>query len=67
MRHRFAAGSSFEACSCRRLIFPKVALGLPTLLLFLRVAYALGLREWMLGTPLSIIVVHSLLGLPLVS
>jgi putative spermidine/putrescine transport system permease protein len=66
IRYRFRGRDALRTLFVSPMVFPKVALGLAAFVLFLKVAEVLQAREALLSSPISLIVVHGLIGLPLV-
>jgi putative spermidine/putrescine transport system permease protein len=66
VRYRFPGADLLRTLFISPMVFPKVALGLATFVLFLKVAELLRARDVLFASPISLIVVHALIGLPLV-
>lgn len=66
VRYRFRGSDALRTFFISPMVVPKVALGLAIFVLFLKVADVLGLRDQLVGSSISLIIVHALIGLPLV-
>lgn len=66
VRYRFRGVDVLRTLFISPMVFPKVALGLATFVLFLKAADLLNARDLLFSSPISLIVVHALIGLPLV-
>jgi len=66
VRYSFRGRDVLRTAFIAPMVVPKVALGLAAFILFLRLADTFGLREQLFGTPISLVLVHALIGLPLV-
>ena len=66
VRYRFRGREMLRSLAITPMVFPRVALGLGAYILFLRATEFLHIREAVIGTPLPLAIVHSVLGLPLV-
>jgi putative spermidine/putrescine transport system permease protein len=65
-RHQFPGRESVRSLLLSPMAFPRVALGLGAYILFLRGAQLLNVQGLVVGTPVPLAIVHSLLGLPVV-
>lgn len=66
VRYHFRGSAVLRTFFTAPMVVPKVALGLATFVLFLKAAQLLDLREALVGSPVSLVVVHAVIGLPLI-